>query len=213
MPFIEIRNYTKKINNNFVLENINLSLDKGKIYGLVGENGSGKTMLLRAICGLISPTEGDVFVDGKKVGNGVYPDSVGLVIENVFLFEYMSAFKNLKMLNDISKNKITDGEIKEWIKKFGLDPNDKRSLKKYSLGMCQKVSLIQAFMNKPDLIILDEPTNALDEKSVVFLKQLIKDFKNLNITFVVASHDRETINDICDDIIEMRGGKIVQKQV
>lgn len=213
MPFIEIRNYTKKINNNFVLENINLSFDKGKIYGLVGENGSGKTMLLRAICGLISPTEGDVFVDGKKVGNGVYPDSVGLVIENVFLFEYMSAFKNLKMLNDISKNKITDGEIKEWIKKFGLDPNDKRSLKKYSLGMCQKVSLIQAFMNKPDLIILDEPTNALDEKSVVFLKQQIKDFKNLNITFVVASHDRETINDICDDIIEMRGGKIVQKQV
>lgn len=211
MPFIEIRNYTKKINNNFVLDNINLSLDKGKIYGLVGENGSGKTMLLRAVCGLISPTEGDVFVDGKKVGNGVYPDSVGLVIENVFLFEYMSAFKNLKMLNGISKNKITDAEIKEWIKRFGLDPDDKRSLKKYSLGMCQKVSLIQAFMNKPELIILDEPTNALDEKSVLFLKQLIKDFKNRNITFVVASHDRETINDICDEIIEMRGGKIVKK--
>lgn len=211
MSFIEIRNYTKKINNNFVLDNINLSLDKGKIYGLVGENGSGKTMLLRAVCGLISPTEGDVFVDGKKVGNGVYPDSVGLVIENVFLFEYMSAFKNLKMLNGISKNKITDAEIKEWIKRFGLDPDDKRSLKKYSLGMCQKVSLIQAFMNKPELIILDEPTNALDEKSVLFLKQLIKDFKNRNITFVVASHDRETINDICDEIIEMRGGKIVKK--
>lgn len=213
MAFIEVLNYTKKINNNSVLENINLSLEKGKIYGLVGENGSGKTMLMRAVCGLITPTEGEVFVGGVKVGNGVYPDNLGLVIENVFLFEYMSAFKNLKMLNDISKNKITDNEIKDWIKKFGLDPSDKRSLRKYSLGMCQKVSLIQAFMNRPELIVLDEPTNALDEKSIVLLKNLIKDFNNNNTTFIVASHDRKTINDICDEIIEMRGGRIVQKQV
>lgn len=212
MAFIEIQNYSKKIHNNSVLDNINLSLNQGKIYGLVGKNGSGKTMLIRAICGLISPSSGSVTVNDIQVGNGIYPDSVGLVIEHVLLFEYMSAFKNLKMLNDISQNTATDDEIRRWLKKFGLNPYDKRAIKKYSLGMCQKVSLIQAFINRPNLIILDEPTNALDEGTVASLKKIIKETnKNSKTTFIIASHDKETINDICDEIIEMRGGKIVKK--
>lgn len=210
MSYIEIKNYSKAIRGICVLDNINLSLENGNIYGLVGKNGSGKTMLLKAICGLITSTDGEVSVDGKKVGNGTYPESVGLVIGNIFLFEYMSAFKNLKMLNEISENKISDNEIRIWLKNFDLNPHDKRSIKKYSLGMCQKVSLIQAFMNKPDLIILDEPTNALDEASIEYLKKIITEVnKNSKTTFIIASHDGQIIDDISDEIITMSGGKIV----
>lgn len=210
MPYIEIRDYSKSIHSKLILDHINLSFEKGTIYGLVGENGSGKTMLLRVIAGLITGNNGAAYVDGEKVGNGIYPKSIGLVIGNVFLFEYMSAFKNLKMLNEISDNKITDEAIKTWMENFGLKFDDKRSIKKYSLGMNQKVSLIQAFMNKPDLIILDEPTNALDENAVDYLKKLIlKTNENNKTTFIIASHDRKTIDDVCDEIIEMRDGKIV----
>lgn len=210
MSYIEIKNYSKTIRGICVLDNINLSLEKGNIYGLVGKNGSGKTMLLKAICGLITSTDGEASVDGKKVGNGTYPESVGLVIGNIFLFEYMSAFKNLKMLNEISENKISDDEIRIWLKNFDLNPHDKRAIKKYSLGMCQKVSLIQAFMNKPDLIILDEPTNALDEASIEYLKKIITEVnKNSKTTFIIASHDGQIIDDISDEIITMSGGKIV----
>lgn len=210
MPYIEIKNVSKIINGNEVLKNINIQLEEGKIYGLVGKNGSGKTMLIRALSGLISLSDGEIIVGNKKVLNGKYPDSLGIVIENIVLLDYMSAFANLKLLNDISKNKITDKEIEEWLNIFDLRSNDKRTLKKYSLGMKQKVSLIQAFMNKPKLIILDEPTNALDEGSVGKLLELIKKTNSESkTTFIVASHDKDVINDICDEIIEMRDGKIV----
>ena len=209
MSYIEIHDYTKMLRRNTVLNHINLKLERGKIYGLVGKNGSGKTMLIRAISGLITATEGEITVDSVKVGNGRYPKSLGIVIENITMLEYMSAFENLKMLNDISENKISDDEIRGWIKKFNLDPNDRRVIKKYSLGMCQKVSLIQAFMNNPDLIILDEPTNALDDASVSLLMEIIRDVnKNNGTTFIIASHDKVTVNSICDEIIEMRDGKI-----
>lgn len=209
MSYIEIHDYTKMLRRNTVLNHINLKLERGKIYGLVGKNGSGKTMLIRAISGLITATEGEITVDSVKVGMGKYPKSLGIVIENITMLEYMSAFENLKMLNDISENKISDDEISGWLQKFSLDPNDRRAIKKYSLGMCQKVSLIQAFMNNPDLIILDEPTNALDDASVSLLMEIIRDVnKNNGTTFIIASHDKVTVNSICDEIIEMRDGKI-----
>lgn len=211
MSYIEIKNYTKKINSNIVLNNINLNFEKGKIYGLVGKNGSGKTMLIRAICGLITATDGDVIVDGVKVGSGIYPDSVGLLIEYITLYEYMTAYKNLKMLNSISKNKISNNEIKAWLENFGLLPDDKRIMKKYSLGMCQKVNLIQAFMNKPELIILDEPTNALDEVTVKLVNKIIREVNAAQgTTFIIASHDKESLNIVCDEIVEIRGGEIVK---
>ena len=210
MAFIEVKNYTKSINGNTVLNNINLNLEKGKIYGLVGKNGSGKTMLIRAICGLMTSDTGEINVDGQRVGNGNYPKSLGVVIENISMFDYMSALKNLKMLNDISFNKIDEHEIKAWLERFHLKADDNRNMKKYSLGMKQKVSLIQAFMNKPDLIILDEPTNALDEESVKILSNVISDAnKNEGTTFIIASHDRANLDDLCDEIIEMKDGKIV----
>ncbi len=211
MSFIEVKNYSKKLNGNTVLDNICQDFQKGRIYGLVGKNGSGKTMLIRAICGLLTPSNGEAIVDGVKVGNGIYPKSVGLLIEHITLFEYMSAFQNLSMLNSVSTNKVSDKEIKNWLERFGLEPNDKRNIKKYSLGMCQKVNLIQAFMNKPDLIILDEPTNALDEASVNLLTEIIKETnKNSGTTFIIASHDKENLDNLCDEIIEMRDGKIVR---
>ena len=174
MPYINIENYTKKINKLPVLDNINLKLSEGRIYALIGSNGSGKTMLIRAVSGLITPDSGKAFVNGLEIGNGVYPESLGLLIENITMFEYLSAFENLKMLNSISVNRIPDFEIKDWLETFELNSNDKRTIKKYSLGMRQKVSIIQAFMNKPDLIILDEPTNSLDEHSIQILFDTIK---------------------------------------
>ena len=115
MSYIEIHDYTKMLRRNTVLNHINLKLERGKIYGLVGKNGSGKTMLIRAISGLVTATEGEITVDSVKVGNGKYPKSLGIVIENITMLEYMSAFENLKMLNDISENKISDDEIRGWI--------------------------------------------------------------------------------------------------
>lgn len=210
MPYINIENYTKKINNLSVLDNINLKLSKGRIYALIGSNGSGKTMLIRAVSGLITPDSGKAFVNGLEIGNGVYPESLGLLIENITMFEYLSAFENLKMLNSISVNRIPDFEIKDWLETFELNSNDKRTIKKYSLGMRQKVSIIQAFMNKPDLIILDEPTNSLDEHSIQILFDTIKKInEKYGTTFIIASHDNNCIENISDEIIEMRCGKIV----
>lgn len=210
MPYINIENYTKKINKLPVLDNINLKLSKGRIYALIGSNGSGKTMLIRAVSGLITPDSGKAFVNGLEIGNGVYPESLGLLIENITMFEYLSAFENLKMLNSISVNRIPDFEIKDWLETFELNSNDKRTIKKYSLGMRQKVSIIQAFMNKPDLIILDEPTNSLDEHSIQILFDTIKKInEKYGTTFIIASHDNNCIENISDEIIEMRCGKIV----
>ena len=210
MPYINIENYTKKINKLPVLDNINLKLSEGRIYALIGSNGSGKTMLIRAVSGLITPDSGKAFVNGLEIGNGVYPESLGLLIENITMFEYLSAFENLKMLNSISVNRIPDFEIKDWLETFELNSNDKRTIKKYSLGMRQKVSIIQAFMNKPDLIILDEPTNSLDEHSIQILFDTIKKInKKYGTTFIIASHDNNCIENISNEIIEMRCGKIV----
>ena len=207
MPYINIENYTKKINKLPVLDNINLKLSKGRIYALIGSNGSGKTMLIRAV---ITPDSGKAFVNGLEIGNGVYPESLGLLIENITMFEYLSAFENLKMLNSISVNRIPDFEIKDWLETFELNSNDKRTIKKYSLGMRQKVSIIQAFMNKTDLIILDEPTNSLDEHSIQILFDTIKKInEKYGTTFIIASHDNNCIENISDEIIEMRCGKIV----
>lgn len=209
MSYISIKNYTKTINGNIVLNDVSIELEKGKIYGLVGKNGSGKTMLIRAVSGLISADSGTVFVDGIEVGSGVYPKSLGLLIENITMFEYLSAFDNLKMLNDISTHKAADDEIRKWMETFELNPSDKRTIKKYSLGMRHKVSIIQAFMNKPDLIILDEPTNSLDEHSAQILFDIIKKVnKEYGTTFIVASHDKKCIENISDKIIEVRDGKI-----
>ena len=159
--------------------------------------------------GVKCPTTGTATVGVTRVGNGVYAPHVGLVIENVFLYECLSGRQNLQMLNDLSDHKISDGELDGWLTRFGLDPADRRPMKKYSLGMCQKVSLIQALMNQPELVLLDEPTNALDDASVQVLEaEILRMNREAGTTFLIASHDRATLEHLCTKILRMEAGHL-----
>ena len=208
---IEICNYTKKLSKNLVLENINLSLSGGKIYGFVGKNGSGKTMLMRAICGLILPTSGFVKINNKIIGKDIsFPDSVGALIENPgFISEY-SGFQNLKILAQIQK-KIDDKKIVDTMRMVGLDPNEKKSFRKYSLGMKQKLGIAAAMMEDPQILVLDEPFNGLDKKGVTEMRSLLLQMKDEGKTIIMASHSSEDIDILCDEVYEMEAGNIVRE--
>lgn len=208
---IEICNYTKKLSKNLVLENINLSLSGGKIYGFVVKNGSGKTMLMRAICGLILPTSGFVKINNKIIGKDIsFPDSVGALIENPgFISEY-SGFQNLKILAQIQK-KIDDKKIVDTMRMVGLDPNEKKSFRKYSLGMKQKLGIAAAMMEDPQILVLDEPFNALDEASCENVKKMILSAKVPDRVVLLSCHDKNQINALCDETIELAQGKIIRR--
>lgn len=206
---IEIKNYTKKIKGIRVLDGIDLSLKSGNIYGLKGVNGSGKTMLMRAVCGLILPTSGQVWIDGKELGKDIsFPESVGLLLENPSFISNYTGFKNLKMIADL-KGKIDDEAIREALSLVGLEPDDKRTFKKYSLGMKQKLGIACAIMENPDLILLDEPTNALDEKGVAMVRDILVNRRNQGALILLACHDKEQLEFLSDEIIEIYEGKIV----
>lgn len=208
---IEVNGAKKIINKNTVLDNINLSFESGRIYGIDGINGSGKTMLMRAVCGLVRLTQGAVFIDGKQIGKDMeFPESAGVLIENPGLIEDYTGFMNLRTLADI-KRITSDGEIREMLIKLKLDPDDKRKVKKYSLGMRQKVGIAEAFIDNPDIVILDEPFNALDEKSVEIVKQLIKEYINEDRIIIISCHDSNILNELCDKIYYMEEGKIIEK--
>ncbi|MBE6059216.1 MAG: ATP-binding cassette domain-containing protein [Clostridium sulfidigenes] len=210
--YIELKNVTKEINGNLILSNINLNLDRGKIYGIKGKNGSGKTMLFRAICGFIR-TDGSVIVDGKAIGkDGSYPDSIGVLLENPGFLPNYSGFKNLKYLAEIN-NKINDNDITNILKEVGLDPTEKKSFRKYSLGMKQKLGIAQAIMENPDVVILDEPTNALDEESVKKINSMIVKLKNDNKLVLISNHNRDELEMICDEIYSIENGKIYDHMV
>lgn len=205
--YIDIENVSKTIKGNVILNNITMHLKSGKIYGIKGKNGSGKTMLFRAICGLIR-TEGTIKVNDKIVGkDGSYPENVGLLLENPGFLPNYSGFDNLKYLADIN-NKIKDEDIVNAIKMVGLNPNEKKSYKKYSLGMKQKLGIAQAIMENPDIVILDEPTNALDEESVERVNCLIMNLKKQNKIIFISNHNKEELEIICDEIYSISEGKI-----
>ena len=207
---IEIKNIVKILNRNIVLNNISLNLSSGKIYGLKGKNGCGKTMLMRAICGMIHLKEGTITIDGKQLDKDItFPENVGALIENPAFLGSFSGFKNLKLLADI-KGLVTDEQIKETIAKVGLDPNDKRSYRKYSLGMKQKLGIAAAIMENPDLIILDEPINALDDEGINNVREILLDLKKQDKLIIIACHDYEELVYLADTIIEMNSGSIVR---
>ena len=206
---IKVKNLSKKLSNNIVLDDINIDLCSGKIYGFVGKNGSGKTMLMRAICGLILPTSGCVEIDGKVIGKDIsFPEGVGALIENPGFISSYSGFKNLKTLAQI-KNEISDDDIISILEQVGLDPYNKKSFRKYSLGMKQKLGIAGAMMENPKLLILDEPFNGLDEESVDKVRQLIMERRGKDSLTIISCHDSDEIDKICDEIITIKLGKIV----
>lgn len=205
---IEVKDYYKEIKKKVILNHVNAHFESGKIYGLHGKNGSGKTMLLRAICGLILPTSGEVRIDGSVIGKDIeFPESVGIIIENMTLLNEYSAFDNLKLLAKINK-KASDDDILAAMEKCGLE-NDKKKVRNFSLGMKQKLNIAQAIMEHPKLLLLDEPTNALDEATVLKVRNLLLEFREQDTLTIIASHNKEDLNILCDEILEVVEGKII----
>ncbi len=203
---IKVKNVSLMLQKNPILKVINIGFEKGKIHGLIGRNGSGKTMLMKCICGFVRPTVGEIFVDGKKIGKDCdFPDNTGIIIETPGFIPYYSGFKNLKLLADL-KGKISKDDIKNTMKTVGLDPDLKRHVRKYSLGMRQRLGLAQAIMENPDLLILDEPMNGLDKDGVKDMRQYLLDLKAQGKTILIASHSAEDIDVLCDTVSEMDKG-------
>lgn len=205
---VRLEDYCKSFKSAEALKNINLTLESGKVIGLKGKNGSGKTMLMRAISGLILPTSGKVYINDKELGRHIsFPPSIGILIENPSFISNYTGFKNLKILASI-QNRISDDEIRDAIRKVGLDPDDKRTFKKYSLGMKQRLGIAAAIMERPDIVILDEPINALDEAGAGLIKGLLDELKANGSLIIIACHDTEELNYLSDEIYEIYDGEI-----
>lgn len=206
---IKLDNVSKSFKTTTVLNNISQEFEKGKIYGLVGRNGSGKTMLLKCICGFVAPTEGKVVVNGKVVGKDVdIPEDIGLIIETPGFLPNYDGFNNLKFLAMIN-NKISDEDIRNVMKKVGLDNVGKKHVGKYSLGMRQRLGIAQAIMENPSILILDEPMNGLDNSGVEEMRKLFLGLKKEGKTILLASHGKEDISILCDRVLEMDHGNII----
>ena len=213
MAEIKINNATKSIKGHTVLDNITLTLESPNVIGFKGINGSGKTMLMRLICGLISPTSGNIFIDGKLLGKEIsFPQSLGLLLENPAFIDDYSAFDNLKLLASI-KGKVTDEKILESINRVGLSSADKKKYKKYSLGMKQRLGIAAAIMEAPDIIILDEPTNSLDDSGVELVKDIVTEEKNRGALIIVSCHDKSVLEFLSDEIYTITDGRITDHTV
>ncbi|MCR5148952.1 MAG: ATP-binding cassette domain-containing protein [Eubacterium sp.] len=211
MNMIEIKNVSKKFKNETVLSGVNLTLEDNMIYGFVGRNGSGKSVLFKLICGYLKTDEGDIIIKGRKLDNNYdFPDKLGALIENPGFMWHESAYKNLKFLADINK-RIGAEEVKEWIRKVGLNPESKKHVGKYSLGMKQRLGIAQALMEDPEIIVLDEPMNSMDEVGVEEMRRLIASMKKDNRVILIASHIKEDIDILCDKVYYMKNGKVIDE--
>ena len=211
MSYLEIENYTKVIRQETVLNQINLSLDKGKIYGLYGRNGSGKTMLLKAIAGLIMPTSGYVKINEQIITKDVdFAPHTGILIEHMSMLPYLSAKENLEGIAKIQKI-ASEEDIIAALNAVGLDPQSKKRVFRYSLEMKQKLCLAQSFFEHQELLLLDEPTNALDEESVHQVTSLFLGFKKEGRTLIIASHDRDFLESGSDEILPIKDGTIEKR--
>lgn len=209
---IVLDNVSKQFKEFKALDNISLTFKKGKIYGIVGRNGSGKTVLFKCICGFMPVTSGKIIVDGLLIGKDTdIAKNIGIIIENPGFLPNCSGYKNLMLLASMTR-KVTKAEIYNVMEKVGLDGNSKKNVENYSLGMKQRLGLAQAIMDNPNILILDEPMNGLDNEGVEEIRNLLINLKEEGKTIILASHNKEDINVLCDEVFEMDKGIITARR-
>ncbi|MFC3900265.1 ABC transporter ATP-binding protein [Aliicoccus persicus] len=207
---IEVNGVSKRFKKRTLMKDVNITVNEGSTIGLVGENGSGKSVLYKMIVGLIEPDTGEVIVRGKRIGRDVdFPSNTGALINDPGYIAPYSGFKNLKYLAEINQI-IDDEKIRDTLKRVGLDPEDKTKVKDYSSGMKKKLGIAQAIMENQDIIILDEPFNALDAKSVVNIRQVIKELQTEGKTILLTSHNHEDIEMLCNDVYIILDQEVVE---
>ena len=205
---IKMENVNKSFGQTVVLSNINIEFEKGKVHGLIGRNGSGKTMLMKCICSFVPISSGQIIIDGQVLKKDFdIPKNIGVIIETPGFLPAYNAYKNLKFLADI-QGKISKQEIYDAIDKVGLDSKSKKHVGKYSLGMRQCLGLAQAIMENPDILILDEPMNGLDNQGVEDVREILLNLKDEGKSIILASHNKEDIEVLCDEVYEMDHGKL-----
>ena len=209
MMNIKISHVSKTIKNNPVIKDISMELQSGAVYGFKGINGSGKTMLMRLISGLIRPSQGEISMNGKILGKDIsFPNSIGVFLENPAFLDAYSGFNNLKLLASI-KSVASDDDIRNTLLRVGLDPNSDKKYKKYSLGMKQRLGIAAAIMEKPEIVILDEPTNSLDEDGVDLVKHIVRNEKERGALVVVSCHDEEILKGMSDEVFLLEQGRLI----
>ena len=210
-PCVEIEGVTKRFGEDLVLKEVNLVMESGKVYGIVGNNGSGKTVLMKCICGFLPPSSGRIRVFGKRIGvDRDFPESLGVIIETPGFLTNQTGIRNLKILADLNR-KIGETEIRQVLKRVGLNPDMKKPVGKYSLGMRQRLGIAQAIMEEQNILILDEPMNGLDNQGVEDIRKLLLKLKEKGTAILLASHNQEDIRQLCDFVYEMDSGRIQRK--
>ncbi len=200
---IEVEHVYKSFGKEHVLKNISFKIPSGSIYGVVGNNGSGKTVLMKCICGFMKCDRGRIVVNGGQVGKEVdFPDRLGVIIETPGFIPNLSGYKNLKILAAL-KGRIGKTEIRETIRRVGLDPDMRKPVAKYSLGMRQRLGIAQAIMENPSVLVLDEPLNGLDRYGVVEIRSLLKELKADGKSILLASHNAQDIEELCDHVQDL----------
>ena len=209
MMNIKISHVSKIIKNNPVIKDISMELQSGAVYGFKGINGSGKTMLMRLISGLIRPSQGEISMNGKILGKDIsFPNSIGVFLENPAFLDAYSGFNNLKLLASI-KSVASDDDIRNTLLRVGLDPDSNKKYKKYSLGMKQRLGIAAAIMGKPEIVILDEPTNSLDEDGVDLVKHIVRNEKERGALVIVSCHDEEILKGMSDEVFLLEQGRLI----
>lgn len=210
MSVIEMRSVVKRWGNNTVLKSVDLVVNSSEIVGIIGHNGSGKTVLMKCICGFITPDSGEITVSGKRIGKDVdIPKNIGLIIESPGFLPNFSGFSNLWQLAKI-RSKISKDDVRRVIEKVGLNPDEKKHVGKYSLGMKQRLGIAQAIMENPDILILDEPMNGLDKNGVEEMRKLLLQLKDDGKAIIIASHNSVDIDVLCDRVFEITKGTLTQ---
>lgn len=210
---LKLEHVNKTIKKALVLDNVTITLEGGHIYGLKGPNGSGKTMLMRAMAGLIRPTSGHVFVDGSQLGRDMdFPPSIGLLLENPSFLPNHTGLKNLELLAGI-QHRVTSADILQTLQDVGLNPDDLRTFRKYSLGMKQRLGIAAAIMEQPDLILVDEPTNALDDKGIEQICALLRRERDRGALLVLSCHDASILEELSDEIFHICDGKVERRMI